>query len=812
MKQMFRTILGIGAIVAGFSTTLQAAPSLGETVTVTQPDGEKITVVVIGDEYYRRVESPEGHTLIKTEDGTIEYAILNEDSTGFIGSGIRYPLPGKAVSTQSTSPGVEDTAKLPPKGLKLKAKAIQEKVQKARLRLHGQDQSFNSGAAPSVLQSSTANSAADTYTAAAGRGSFGNLDIDSVTGLIVGLTILIDFPDDTATIPVSEVERYLNEPGYTGFNNNGSIRDYWYDVSNGKVEYINEVTQYLRAPRTKTYYNDTVNSARPLVDWAIKRLDTLGYDFSNLTGSDYDTASTILAINFYYAGNRNTSWSNGLWPHRSSHYVVLSDGRSTSGYQITDMRSSLSIGTFVHETGHLVFHWPDLYDYGYDSKGIGQYCLMGFGSSPGTNPIPPNPYFRAIRGWEELTSLNPVATPVVATDLHGDFHSYVYENIFDLDEFFFISNDMQSGRWQSFPDEGLAIWHIDEGGSNNCQDMTLDCHYRVSIEQADGLFELETDVNYGGPDDLFHAGNASEFTDATLPDALWWDSRASGLHISNISEQDSSMQFTVWTQPYSSRLSGEIAFEGNVHNAGYLTFAQARSSYLKIINSSVTESLTVADIRSDHEALTLPYFDAFIIPPNSFRSEYVRFEPSARGFYHGAFTVVSTARNDTAKTLPWYGTFAYNFHIADSIIKISVQNQQVPVSTPIRVFNYSDTVISWQLSANQTPWITVEQPQGHIAANSSQSILVSIVPQGLAQGFYTADLLFTHDAATPESPYIIDVELHVDPDAQNSSTITRVGVGATPVSKSKSLVIRDLVIGAPVQGEVEGEHFTVIYK
>ena len=40
----------------------------------------------------------------------------------------------------------------------------------------------------------------------------------------VGLTLLVDFEDDPATIPPAEIEQFLNGDNYTGYGNNGSVK------------------------------------------------------------------------------------------------------------------------------------------------------------------------------------------------------------------------------------------------------------------------------------------------------------------------------------------------------------------------------------------------------------------------------------------------------------------------------------------------------------------------------------------------------------------------------------------------------------
>ncbi len=84
----------------------------------------------------------------------------------------------------------------------------------------------------------------------------------------------------------------------------------------------------------------------------------------------------------------------------------------THFYMLTSMGRravDLSIGTFCHESGHLLCRFPDLYDYGrrdgddIKSRGIGRYCLMGGGNhlNNGRTPSPVCAYLRDLVGWAD---------------------------------------------------------------------------------------------------------------------------------------------------------------------------------------------------------------------------------------------------------------------------------------------------------------------------------------------------------------------------------------------------------------------------
>ena len=215
-------------------------------------------------------------------------------------------------------------------------------------------------------------------------------------------------------------------------------------------------------------------------------------------------------MNVYYSGPVTNNWAEGLWPH--SHHlgspVQLRPGVQAFDYQFTAMGSELELGTFCHENGHMLCDYPDLYDYGYESSGVGGYCLMCAGNNVSEkNPISISAYLKRLSGWAR--NVTPVTHGTTLTLDAGTNDFAIYSR--GGREYFLIENRRCAGRDASLPDEGLAIWHVDEDGDNSHEQMTTGSHYELSLEQADGLFQLERQRNQiGDPGDLF-AGPTARF-------------------------------------------------------------------------------------------------------------------------------------------------------------------------------------------------------------------------------------------------------------------------------------------------------------
>jgi M6 family metalloprotease-like protein len=495
----------------------------GRVFTFTQPDGSTIQLRGFGDQNYAVFETLDGYTVTKNP------------ATGYYGVAQLSP-DGNALEPAATPGGPLDGAGSGlPQGLRVRRESAMAAARESVL--------FTGGRRCDQRREERRQQLRAMRAMATAGGPLLAPPQRQTVGDFVGLCLLIDFSDSPATIAREEVERFCNLPGYTGFGNQGSVFDFYRDNSIGRCRYTNVVAPYYRALHPKTYYTNPVipygQRAIELITEALTHHKANGFNFSPLT---VDNQSFVYATNIYYAGPNTNNWSEGLWPH--AHHlgsaVTLQPGKKAFDYQFTAMGAELTLGTFCHENGHMLCDYPDLYDYGYESSGVGGYCLMCGGNNVNEkNPIPISAYLKRLAGWAR--TVTPLEHGQVVTLDAGtnDFAIYARGGR----EYFLIENRNQTGRDASLPDSGLAIWHVDEDGDNRNEIMTIASHYELSLEQADGLFQLERlKYQIGDANDLF-AGPGARFTDGTTPDTKWWNGTVSNLSIDTISAAGPSMTF-----------------------------------------------------------------------------------------------------------------------------------------------------------------------------------------------------------------------------------------------------------------------------
>ncbi|ERP38777.1 M6 family metalloprotease domain-containing protein [Chitinivibrio alkaliphilus ACht1] len=486
------SIVGRTVLVLCFSISfLFSAPHVNERFELRQPDGTRMPVIVNGDEYYQRVEDLHGRTLIRDEEGWICYAQLNHDSTEFI--------PGERYT---------DTTLVPPPGadlhLELHADEVQRRSLENRRKLHVDTRGRPADAPPS----------------------------QEVVGDQVGLTLLADFSDESATVSREYLYDLINGEEY---GTHGSVWQYFYDISNGKLNYKNIVTEYIRPSRPKSYYDDPNvgygQRARELIHELLDSLYYDGFDFSKLSRE----GNQIIAVNLFYAGSPDHGWSNGLWPHMSGRLGWTSpDGAYTTGaYQITNIGQRPNIGTFAHENGHMLLGHPDLYPYSGERNWVGRLCLMGSGM--GTNPAPMNPWFRYQNGWidsDGIVNITDVTSGTFSMEANDMSEVVYYRSSHDANQFYFIQNVSRSGRWASHATgSGMKVWRINRnrGASNT---------------RSEDNNPLAAVVGYSN--NIYMSGRSDiAFSAETTPAAHWHENVSSSLEIRNLSDAGALMTFDI---------------------------------------------------------------------------------------------------------------------------------------------------------------------------------------------------------------------------------------------------------------------------
>ncbi len=516
-------------------TILYAAPMQGEVLyNIKQPDGKNVSVLYFGDEFFVTMESPDGYTLIENSDGWLTYAMLNADKSAYI-------------PTDNIYSGVSASRSVGERHLRINPTAMRAKVEAGRKAL-----------GVPTLNQSRANFRARKPLPAIRNG------VDT----IIGLTVLIDFPDEKSTLTKGQIEDFVNKENYNDFNNNGSIRDYFYDVSNQKWIYLNVVTEFYTTKNNKSHYDHNISwmegaaadkktameKTQAVMHEALEHFKAEGFDFSQLStqASSY-FGKEFRAINFFYAGVPDHGWGKGLWPHKSAlhskqpYFAV--DGATVWTYQMTAIRNELSVGTFIHETGHVLCGYPDLYSYEQNYENvIENYCHMS--SSSSKNPVTFNPYFRSLMGWLEMVNIDTLKVGREYTDHANDAHVY-YSHTHEK-EWFFVENRRRENRSATLPGDGLMIWRINEDG-NNARPSETNGVRLVEVVQADGLNQMAAG---GRPDagDFYNATINTVFGETSTPAATWSDGSFSGVDIRNISLSGRSMTFSI----------GELVAEENV--------------------------------------------------------------------------------------------------------------------------------------------------------------------------------------------------------------------------------------------------------
>ncbi|MCR4663030.1 MAG: M6 family metalloprotease domain-containing protein [Endomicrobiaceae bacterium] len=553
MKKLFILTLSI-IFNFVFCDFLFSVPANPEPIDLVQPDGTKITVKLYGDEFYNWFEDLNGYTVIKdTDTGFWKYA--EEDSSGEL-----VPSENVVGKINPSSIGVQKSLK---DKNQLNESISQRKQFDADLRetlaLYEVSNDEDSSEKVSRVQSAS-----------------------SATGTKTNLVLLIQFSDlkfkdnppfrnaSDETI-ITGFYNLFNKEHYTTDGAVGSVKDYFKEISYGKLQYNSVISPIITlnfddetknsyryySYESKSHSDISYERTRNMIKQALKQLHDSGYDFSELWSGNAPEGFTVI----HAGGGAESGNYDFIWSHKWQFDIpVVYDGIKFTTYHISPAGRGrngdsglIRIGVICHESLHF-FGLPDLYDTKGNTGGLGNFCVMSGGNwngSSGNSPAHPCAWAKNKLGWispqRAVYGVNSIGESATEEDAF-----YIFKpSSFDSREYFLMENRQKTGFDKELPGStrGLLIYHIDERQKGN--NLILYDNYMVQLEEAGSRtsnwrnFPLIKNTSSGSDSDYFRSGTVSYFSDdcVSSPNSRSYKGLISGIKISAISSSSSLMTF-----------------------------------------------------------------------------------------------------------------------------------------------------------------------------------------------------------------------------------------------------------------------------
>jgi len=522
LNPFLRTLFVVSFLGLWSAVPARAVPASPDGLEVTQPDGNVFRLHVRGDEYFCWTETAEGYAVLKDPaDGFWKYARPAADRAAFqiiararVGTADPRVL-GLSTRVLPEAGALRETLRVRRRALKAEPVSLPVPVQSAEV-LQTPDPDAPPVQPPSMIPVSGTKTIRNIVLLAC----FSN-HWDAAAN-----TVLSAF----GRVSVSEYTNLFNQVGHTADGAAGSVKDYYKEVSYGKLTVESVVFKWVKLPKSESYYGADgvdidVNWNLMAVD-AIQAADSAGLDFSqgDSDGDGWVDCLTVLHSGHgqEYTGNPSTCiWSK----HGDMEELITMDGvRMSHCHTEPALRGSaasstsiIRIGVICHEMGHF-FGLSDLYDYSDTTLGVGDWGLMGSGSWNGS--LGNRPAHFCAHSKYMLGFVKPVVahaqTGVAVPRVEDSPTVLMLRDGMSNGEYFLIENRAKTGFDNDsaiYP--GLLIYHVDSKSSDN--DLGTWAHPLVKIEEADGDDSLGLQNAYSEAGDVWtsSSGLAGGFRDQT---------------------------------------------------------------------------------------------------------------------------------------------------------------------------------------------------------------------------------------------------------------------------------------------------------
>ena len=368
------------------------------------------------------------------------------------------------------------------------------------------------------------------------------------------LVILMQYSDLLMVKNQYDFNSLFNGIGYSEDGAQGSVCDFFTDVSYGQLQLICDVIGPFTSKHKRSYYGGNDRSGEDchpeeLFEEAIIK----AVRHVNLKDYDADDDGFVDNVHIIFAGHGEEAGASdeAIWSHEATFYQPYEiQGMKIDRYSCApELRGNSGrgisrIGPHCHEIGHALGAM-DYYDTDYEEDGeyvgTGEWDVMAAGSwnNDGITPADFNPYVKANDfGWIVPKDLPSGEVTIYPSCINPDNY-YILKSSYSTD--YYLIENRSKGKWgYGVPGEGLLVFHIHpelvNSGNNINSKAPQKCYVVCASSKTHRPGTSPSSYGNIDSDGCPYPGrtNNTSFGQSSTPVAFFWDDEECGIELNHI--------------------------------------------------------------------------------------------------------------------------------------------------------------------------------------------------------------------------------------------------------------------------------------
>ena len=377
----------------------------------------------------------------------------------------------------------------------------------------------------------------------------------NVVGIRRVLVILMQYSDYSMIKSQKDFNNLFNGRGYSDDGAQGSVCDFYTDVSYGRLQLVCDVFGPFTSHHDRKYYGGNDQSGddshpEELFEEAIKH----AVEHVSLKDYDADADGYVDNVHIIFAGYGEEAGASddAIWSHEATFYQPYEiQGMKIDRYSCApELRGNTGkgisrIGPHCHEIGHALGAM-DYYDTDYEDDGeyigTGDWDVMASGSwnNDGITPADFNPYVKAYDfGWTTPKDLPSGDVTIPPSCIDSDNY-YMLRSLYSTD-YYLIENRSKDKWGYGVPGAGMLLFHIHPELATSGNNINSKSPQKCYVVCASSRMQRpgSSPSSYGDidSDGCPYPGSSknTNFGQSSIPAAFFWDDEECGIELNYIS-------------------------------------------------------------------------------------------------------------------------------------------------------------------------------------------------------------------------------------------------------------------------------------